>query len=68
MCGVENTLSKSKLVTLLKGDVKDATLVHQRFYLFITEWQFRQKQIRNKPMKMICEIQTLIGKNLAKSW
>ena len=43
MCGVENTLSKSKLVTLLKGDVKDATLVHQRFYIFITEWQFRQK-------------------------
>ena len=30
---VENTLSKSKLVTLLKWDVKVDTLVQQRFYL-----------------------------------
>ena len=30
---VENTLSKSKLVTLSKWDVKVDTLVQQRFYL-----------------------------------
>ena len=39
---VENTLSKSKLVTLLKWDVKVDTLVQQRFYLN-TKLQFPQK-------------------------
>ena len=36
MCGVENTLSKSKLVTLLKWDVEVDTLVQQRFYPTLT--------------------------------
>ena len=45
---VENTLSKSKLVTLLKWDVKVDTLVQQRFCLN-TKLQFPQKS--NKMQK-----------------